>query len=85
MAEFESIHRDRATGDPPSSYIYEIRRNGVRIAELRHNHRGEEFFIRVGSMGKWEPFDDVLEGGGSEPLRMTTAGTAILKRRLPQK
>lgn len=71
MRDFEVIHRGR---DASGSYLYEIRENGRKVADIQHNHKGEEYFIRRSSLHEWREFDDVLEGGGPEPLRISASG-----------
>jgi hypothetical protein len=78
MSDFEVLHRGRVSPEPFSGYLYEIRRADEKVAELTHNHRGEEYCIRAGSFGSWEPFENILEGGGPQPLRVTSAGAALL-------
>lgn len=85
MAEFEVIHNGRVSDDPSSNYLFEIRRAEHRVAELQHNHRGEDHYIRVGAFGEWEPFEGILEGGGPKPLRLSIDGAAQLERQLSQK
>lgn len=79
MNTFEIIHRGRADH---GGYLYEVRKNGRRVAEVRHNHRGEEFEIRVSSLGDWEPCEPIIDGGGPEPLRLTYDGAALLLKHL---
>lgn len=82
MPDFEVVHRGRVSTEPFSGYLYEIRQADRKVAELTHNHRGEEYYIRAGGLGSWEPFEDILEGGGARPLRVTSAGAALLSNYL---
>jgi hypothetical protein len=79
VPDFEVIHRKR---EADGSYLFEIRQDGRKVAEIKHNHRGEDHYIRRSSLRAWEEFDDVLEGGGPEPLRLGKAGRDLLIRYL---
>lgn len=76
---FEVVHRGRDRG----GYLYEIRRDGRAVAELWHNHRNEDHMARRSTLGAvWEDFEDILEGGGPEPLSVSATGTTLLLRYL---
>ncbi|MBI3677219.1 MAG: hypothetical protein HY243_11465 [Proteobacteria bacterium] len=70
--------RDR---DLLGDYVYEISRDGRKVAELSHNHRGEDFFLRL-TLGDWLPVEKILTGGGPEPLKITEPGTKLLEELL---
>lgn len=84
MQQFEVVHRGRVSDEAFSNYTYEIRLAGRRVAEFQHNFRGEEHMLRVGAFGAWEPFENILEGGGPQPLRVSAYGATQLRRRLAQ-
>ena len=56
-------------------YLYEIWRGGARIAEFRHDFRGEE--ARMRTTGKWAWCDYPFEG--VPPDRVSAAGRAALQ------
>ena len=56
-------------------YLYEIWRDGVRIAEFRHDFRGEEARMRTG--GDWAWCDYPFEG--IPPDKVSAAGIAALQ------
>jgi hypothetical protein len=78
MSEFSAAHSGRERG----GYVYEIRHRGHKVAELWHDFRGEEPHIRISSLAEWTPFEKILEGGGPEPLRLSTEGEALLSEYL---
>lgn len=85
MSVFEVIRRGRDGDKAFAPYLYEIRQDGRKVAEFRHNHRGEDHAIRRSSLARWEEFDDILEGGGPEPLRVSASGADALSRYLAKK
>jgi hypothetical protein len=92
MAQSEDQERNsynvRALGkessEPFSNYLYEISRDGRKVAELSHDHRGDEFFIRK-PFGDWVATDRLIDGGGPEPLVITSVGSTIIDRLLAGK
>jgi hypothetical protein len=81
MPHFDVIQRGR---DASGSYVFEIYESGRKVAELKHNHRGEDVYIRRSSLSGWEEFDDVLEGGGPEQLRLSNTGRDLLTKYLAE-
>lgn len=82
MILFEVIHRGRER----SGYLYEIRKDGRRVVELWHNNRGEEHMIRRSWLGaSWEEFENILEGGGPQPVRVSAWEAELLSKYLDQK
>jgi hypothetical protein len=82
MSGFEVVHRGRDRG----GYLYLIQSSGRAVAELWHNHRGEEHMIKRSSLGgQWEGFENILDGGGPEPLRVSAWGAEVLSKYLAQK
>jgi len=84
MSEFEVIRRGRDGAKAFAPYLYEIRKGGQKIAEYRHSYRNEEHEIRRSSLGQWEEFDDILEGGGPQPLQVSSSGADALSQYLAQ-
>ena len=56
-------------------YLYEIWRDGARVAEFRHDFRGEEARIRTG--GEWVWSDYPFEG--VPPNKVSESGLATLR------
>jgi hypothetical protein len=61
-------------------YRFAILHDGRRVAEIRHDARGEDFQIRTS--GEWKPCARIFSGGGRLPLRLTPAGVQFLDRLL---
>jgi hypothetical protein len=81
VASYQVIPRGRTSSEPFAAYVYEVRKNGRRVAKIRHNARGEDFEFRMSSLGEWESCDPMIEGGGPEPLRLTTEGERLISER----
>lgn len=85
MSAFEVIRKGRGGEAAFASYLYEIRRDGRKVAEFRHSYRNEDYEIRRSSLDQWEEFDDILEGGGPQPLRVSASGGDALSQYLAKK
>lgn len=82
MSDFEVIRRGRDGAKSFAAHLYEIRKAGQKIAEYRHSYRNEDHEIRRSSLGQWEGFDDILEGGGPQTLQVSSSGTVALTQYL---
>jgi hypothetical protein len=85
MSGFEVIRKGRDGKAAFAPYLYEIRQSGRMVAEFRHSHRNEDHEIRRSSLTQWEAFDDILEGGGPQPLQVSASGADALSRCLAKK
>ena len=65
---------------PFKGYEFEIWRGSTRVAEYRHNHKGEDAEIRRNWNHDWTSCDDILSGGGPQPLVLTPEGEKLLDR-----
>lgn len=85
MSDFEVIHRGRESDAAFARHLYEIRKNGRKVAEFSHSYRNEDRAIRRSSLDRWENFESILEGGGPQPLRVSAIGMVILTKYLATK
>jgi hypothetical protein len=85
MSGFEVIRKGLYRDAAFTFYLYEIHEDGRRVAEFRHSHRNEDHQIRRSSLTEWEEFDDILEGGGPQPLRVSASGADALSQYLAKK
>jgi hypothetical protein len=76
---YKIIHRGRAGPDPFSDYLYEVLLDDCTIAEISHSYRGEDFHVRK-PHGDWIAIDRIIEGGGPEPLRLSSQGEEVIDR-----
>jgi hypothetical protein len=74
MSAYEVAHAGRESGEPFSNYLFEVTRNGQKVAELSHDYRGDEHWMRLPE-GRWISLvDRIIEGGGPQPLAISSAG-----------
>jgi hypothetical protein len=76
MHDFKVIQNERK--ESFGNYPYEIHLFGKKIAEIEHDYRGDEYFIRLPN-GPWIETDRILTGGGPEPLGLTPDGVSIVE------
>ena len=79
MSEFKISHAGRESAEPFSNYLFDVLVNGRKVAELSHDFRGDEHWMRLPG-GKWiELPGRVIEGGGPLPLSLSAAGESAMK------
>jgi hypothetical protein len=72
----------RESAEPLSNYLFEVTRNGRKVAELSHDYRGDEHWMRLPE-GRWITLPDrIIIGGGSQPLAISSSGVKALDRLL---
>ena len=80
MSGYEIIHAGRESAEPFSNYLYEISCNGRVLAELSHDYRRDEHWMRLPG-GQWTTISGrILEGGGPQPLTFLSDGVDALER-----
>lgn len=84
MAIFDDMSRytvapaGRENGEPFSNYLFDVFRDGHKVAELSHDYRGDEHWMRLPG-GSWKTLSDrIIEGGGSQPLALSKAGIEVV-------
>jgi len=78
MSRYTVAHAGRENNEPFSCYLYEVFRDGRKVAELRHDYRGDEHWLRLLG-GSWVTLPErILEGGGPHPLALSKSGTRAL-------
>ncbi len=60
------------------NYRYEITQNGEVVAEYFHDYRGDEKWLEV--RGSTHDCDNILTGGGPQPLGLSQEAEALLDR-----
>ena len=83
--DFRVEHKERST-EPFSEYRYDIYCGDRLIAEYWHDHRGDEHGITFAE-GRQEDWpvgrrSDFLQGGGPQPLTLSSEAVDYLKQRL---
>ena len=53
----------------------------INVSPISHTYRGDEHFLRKPD-GEWQSSDQLIEGGGPEPLRPSTAGVRAVEKLL---
>ena len=79
MATFTVVHAGRESAEPFSNYVFDVLVDGQRVAELGHDYRGDEHWIREPG-GEWKALPGrVLAGGGPEPLELSLEGVRAVQ------
>lgn len=79
---YKVVHAGRESTEPFSNYLFEVTSNGRKVAELSHDYRGDEHWMRLPE-GPWIPVPDrIIVGGGQQPLAISSMGVKILNRLL---
>ena len=74
MTSYTVLYRGRATDEPFSDYRFDVLRDGRRVAELCHDHRGGDHRIRKPG-NFWAALPrSVLQGGGADALQLSPDG-----------
>jgi hypothetical protein len=74
MQAYAVTHIGRENGEPFSNYIFDVRVDGCKVAELSHDYRGDAHWMRLPN-GPWiELPRRIIEGGGPQPLTLSSAG-----------
>jgi hypothetical protein len=82
MSAFEVAHAGRESAEPFTNCLFEVTRNGRKVAELSHDYRGDEHWMRLPG-GQWIALPNrIIEGGGPQPLAISSAGVKALDRLL---
>ena len=80
MKSYTITHAGRESKEPFSNYLFDVFRDGQKLAELRHDYRGDEHWMRLpGSRWVTAP-ERIIEGGGPEPLVLSTTGVKAMDR-----
>lgn len=78
MSEYEIAHAGRESSEPFSNYLFAVSRAGRKVAELSHDYRGDEHWMRLPG-GRWVTLPErIIEGGGPQPLTLSSAGVKAL-------
>ena len=79
MSEYEIAHAGRESSEPFSNYLFAVSRAGRKVAELSHDYRGDEHWMRVPG-GPWMTLPNgVIVGGGPQPLALSSAGVEAVE------
>jgi len=74
MSQYTVSHAGRESGEPFANYLFDVSQDGRKIAELSHDYRGDEHWMRLPG-GSWVPLSErIIEGGGPQPLYLSAAG-----------
>lgn len=81
MKKFTVSHAVRDGVDSFSPYVFDVFSDGLKVAELGHDYRGDENWIRVPG-GEWIALPErVVKGGGPNlPLKLSVAGEMAVER-----
>lgn len=81
MRKFTVSHAGRDGVESFSPYLFDVFADGVKVAELGHDYRGDEHWIRVPA-GEWIDLPQrVIKGGGPNlPLTLSAAGEQAVER-----
>jgi len=79
MNELSVVHAGREGAEPFSNYFYRVFRGERCVAEISHTYRGDEHFIRKPG-GEWQSTDQLIEGGGPQPLRLSNVGVQTVEK-----
>ena len=82
MSAYVVTHAGRESGEPFSNYMFDVSRGGQKVAELRHDYRGDEHWMRRPGAGWVTLPDRIIIGGGPEPLMLSKGGVQALDRLL---
>ena len=80
MSRYTVTHAGRESSEPFSNYLFDVSRDGLKVAELSHDYRGDEHWLRLPG-GQWMALPDrIIEGGGPQPLALSSAGVKAVDR-----
>jgi hypothetical protein len=78
MGAYEVGHAGRESSEPFSNYLFEVTCKGRKVAELSHDYRGDEHWMRLPGE-QWIALPErIIEGGGLQPLTISSAGVKAL-------
>ena len=79
MSRFTITHAGRDGSEQFSNYLFDVFLNGHKVAELSHDYRGDEQWMRLPG-GPWISLAErMIEGGGPRPLTLSSAGKQALQ------
>lgn len=80
MGRFTVSHAGRDGVGSFSPYLFDVFLNGLKVAELGHDYRGDEHWMRLPG-GDWiELPERVINGGGPGlPLALSAAGQKAIE------
>ncbi|MDP2260204.1 MAG: hypothetical protein Q8J89_10865 [Caulobacter sp.] len=82
MGGYTVSHAGRESSEPFSRYLFHVASDGKIVAELSHDYRGEEHWIRRPG-DRWAALPErVIQGGGPAPLTLTSAGVRAVEQLL---
>jgi hypothetical protein len=64
-------------------YVYDVFRDGKKVAQFGHSHRGDEPMLKLPG-GEWEAFEDILVDDEPAPYSVSLRGSDLLDVRLNQ-
>lgn len=80
MSAYAVVHAGRESGEPFANYLFDVFRDGRTVAELSHDYRGDEHWMRLPG-GRWVALPErIIEGGGPQPLVLSSAGVKAVDR-----
>jgi len=78
MIRYTVTYAGRESGEPFAPYCYEVSRDGRKVAELGHDYRGDEHWMRLPG-GPWIALPErIIEGGGRQPIHLSPGGIKAL-------
>jgi len=80
MSRYTVTHAGRENCEPFSNYLFDVFRDGCKVAELSHDYRGDEHWLRLPG-GRWMTLPNrIIEGGGPQTLALSSAGVKAVER-----
>jgi len=63
---------------PFSNYLFSVSIHGCKVAELRHDYRGDSRWMRLPGGPLIELPERIIEGGGPQSLALSSAGIKVV-------
>jgi len=80
MTLYTVTHAGRESDEPFSNYLFDVSRDGQKVAELSHDYRDDEHWMRLPE-GRWVTLPErIIEGGGPQRLVLSLAGIKAIER-----
>jgi hypothetical protein len=80
VSKFAIVHRGRESAEEFSNYVFDVVCDGRKVAELSHDYKGDEHWIRLPGESWATLAERVIQGGGPQPLQLSAAGVRAVER-----
>ncbi|MDB5706966.1 MAG: hypothetical protein JWN66_4082 [Sphingomonas bacterium] len=81
MRKFDISHAGRDGAEPFAPYLFDVSSDGRKVAQLGHDYRGDEHWMRLPGSDWVELPERVLKGGGpGGPLYLSPEGIKAIQR-----